>query len=348
MSTPRTQGGIGNNMSNLWLAMVTGLTTGGISCFAVQGGLLTSALASSKNEIGKLTKENSIVVFLIAKLLAHTILGFILGSFGAIINISTKFQSALQIFIGLYLLATAARLLNLHPIFRYFTIQPPKSFLKIVKKRASAQSTFTPAILGLLTVLIPCGVTQAMMILAIGSGNGFWGAGIMFFFVLGTSPVFFLIGLTAAELFRHKYFSTIAAVVIIILGITTINSGQLLRGSVHTLQNYWAIITGSLDEARSTKTAKVENGIQKATIYVANNGYNSDVDNLKINVPVKLTLITQGVRSCTRAFTIPGINISKDLPQDGTTVIEFTPTKAGRLIYTCSMGMYSGAFNIIN
>jgi len=33
---------------NLWIIFLTGLTTGGLSCLAVQGGLLTSIIANQK------------------------------------------------------------------------------------------------------------------------------------------------------------------------------------------------------------------------------------------------------------------------------------------------------------
>ena len=36
-------------MNQILLAFVTGLTTGGLSCFAVQGGLLAGILAEQKN-----------------------------------------------------------------------------------------------------------------------------------------------------------------------------------------------------------------------------------------------------------------------------------------------------------
>jgi len=193
-------------MGNFWLAFITGLTTGGLSCFAVQGGLLTSAI------VGR--KEKGILMFLVAKLIAYSILGFILGFLGSEIRISTNFQGTLQLFVGIYMLATALRLLDIHPIFRYLVIQPPKAFFKLIRKSSETKSFFTPAILGFLTVLIPCGITQAMMILAIGTGSPLWAAGIMFFFVLGTSPVFFLIGLAAVELLKNKLFSYVAAIFI--------------------------------------------------------------------------------------------------------------------------------------
>ena len=76
-------------------------------------------------------------------------------------------------------------------------------------------------------------------------------------------------------------------------------------------------------------------------------GYTSDIDTLKLGVPVKITLISNNVVSCAKAFTIPEYNIFKILPSNGSDTIEFTPTKVGLLTYTCSMGMYSGSFNVI-
>lgn len=318
-------------MNNIWLAFITGLTTGGISCFAVQGGLLASALTGEN-------KKKSTLIFLGAKLVAYTLLGFLLGFLGSSLNISPKIQGIFQIVIGLFMIATAGRLLNIHPIFRYFVIEPPKFILRMMRNQAQAKSFFTPAFLGLMTILIPCGVTQAMMLYAIGTSNPFWGAGIMFAFVLGTSPVFFAIGIASSEFFKKKAFNYIAATFIFIIGIISINSGQMLRGSVHTLQNYYAVMFGG------SETAKVGNVVN---IEITNRGYKSDVNTLKLGVPVKLILKTSNVTSCARAFTIPDLNYFKILPASGTEVMEFTPTKLGNLTYTCSMGMYSGSFNVI-
>jgi sulfite exporter TauE/SafE len=326
-------------MDNIWLPLITGLTTGGLSCFAVQGGLLTSALAANGTGDIKYIKEKSIGMFLLAKLLAYTILGTVLGAIGSALVISPAFQGWLLLLVGIYMLATAGRLLDLHPIFKYFVIQPPKAFMRLARKGSQAESYFAPAFLGLLTILIPCGVTQAMMLLAVSSGSAYLGASIMFFFVLGTSPVFFLIGLAATNLLKNKAFSLVAASFIVFLGIMSINSGQLLRGSVHTLQNYWKVISSS---GESQTVGNVVN------ITVTNNAYKADVNTLKVNVPVTLNLITNNIRSCALAFTIPQYNISKILPVTGTTTIEFTPTRTGLLTYTCSMGMYSGTFNVIN
>ncbi|MFZ3131888.1 MAG: sulfite exporter TauE/SafE family protein, partial [Desulfosporosinus sp.] len=195
-----------------------------------------------------------------------------------------------------------------------------------------------PALLGFLTVLIPCGVTQAMMLLAISSGSAFLGGLTMFFFILGTSPVFFLIGLAATSLLKNKAFAIVASLFVLILGVMSINSGQILRGSVHTFQNYWKVVADSGDNDLLGN---------KVNIQVLDGGYKADVNTLKVGVPVTLKLTTNGTRGCVRAFTIPTLNITKILPETGTTTIEFTPTRVGLLTYTCSMGMYSGSFNVV-
>ncbi len=334
-------------MQTYWLALLTGLTTGGVSCFAVQGSLLTSAIATEEElNVAKKLRTKSLIFFLISKLISYTLLGLALGFIGEKLIIAPKVQGWFQILIGLYMLVTAANLANLHPIFKRFVITPPKFVFKLLRNQTKVKSFFTPILLGALTIFIPCGVTQGMMLLAVSAGNPITSALILFFFVLGTSPVFFLIGLLATELFKRKAFSLVAAIVVTTFGIISINSGQILRGSVHTFQNYYRV---AFDENSLAKgdTAPITNGVQEVTITVTSRGYISNIKRLKAGVPVKLTLITNSVAGCSRAFTIPDFNISKVLPQTGTEVLEFTPEKLGNLTYTCSMGMYSGFFNII-
>ena len=332
-------------MANYWLAFITGLTTGGISCFAVQGGLLTSALATEEEiKISKSLRARALVAFLISKLIAYTLLGFVLGFVGKGLIVTPKVQGWLQILIGVFMLLTAANLANLHPFFRHFVITPPKFIFKILRNQTRVKSFFTPIFLGALTIFIPCGVTQAMMLLAVSASNPAVSASILFAFILGTIPVFFVIGMAANELLKRKSLTILAALVVALLGLLSINSGQVLRGSAHTIQNYWKV---SFATERQGRLAPINSGVQEVTIDVLSRGYKTDVTTLKLGVPVKLTLVTNGVTSCARAFTIPDYNLFKLLPQTGTEVIEFTPEKTGLLIFTCSMGMYSGSFNVI-
>src|SRR3989337_4236476 len=145
------------NMNQVALAFITGLTTGGVSCFAIQGGLLASSLSNQQKD----NQKNSVICFLSSKLVAYSILGIILGALGSTLVISPKIQGLMQIFAGLFMLATVGRLLELHPVFRRFSIQPPKFIFRFLRKTSKDGDAFSPILLGFLTVLIPCGITQS-------------------------------------------------------------------------------------------------------------------------------------------------------------------------------------------
>src|SRR3989344_978799 len=143
---------------NYWLIFLTGLSIGGFTCLAVQGGLLASVIAAREEE--KRTPKYLITIaFLFAKLVAYTLLGFLLGMLGEKLSLSTTTQSILQLLAGLYMLAIAFNLLNVHPIFRYAVIQPPRFLGKLVRKESRSSQLFAPILLGLLTIFIPCGTT---------------------------------------------------------------------------------------------------------------------------------------------------------------------------------------------
>src|ERR1044072_3372039 len=195
-------------MSQLLVAFVTGLTTGGLSCLAVQGGLLASSLAHQieqdyvehaahaerKKRRGKkdqtVARSSSAVpifLFLVAKIGAYTLLGALLGLLGSYLTLSPAMRAILMILIGVFMLGNALRMFNVHPIFRYFSIEPPKFITRYIRRTAKGTDTFTPLFLGALTVFIPCDVTQAMMAAALGTSSMAMGAALMFAFTLGTS-----------------------------------------------------------------------------------------------------------------------------------------------------------------
>lgn len=329
-------------MNQILLAFLTGLTTGGLSCFAVQGGLLAGSLAEQKKE----NQRKSLILFLVSKFFAHIILGGLLGLLGSALIISAKTQGVMQIISGVVILLMALKLSEIHPIFRNFSITPPKFIFRILRNQSKDISIFTPIIIGILTVLIPCGITQGIMLLSVSSGSFWYGGLILGAFILGTTPVFYILGMASEKILSIKPLKIFALLIMFYLGLTAINSGQTLRGSVHTFQNYVSALSGSEPVILQVPNLQGD-GKQVVTINVKSTSYEASVNTLKVGVPVKLILKTNKTAGCSRAFTIPEYNISKILPATGTETIEFTPTKLGRLTYTCSMGMYSGTFNII-
>ena len=337
---------IRDHMNSIWLAFLTGLTTGGISCLAVQGGLL----ASSSTQ-GQRVGYQSVGMFLLAKLVGHILLGFLLGAIGSTLLLSPKIFGFVQIAAGLFMLATAARIVELHPIFRYTVIEPPRWTYRFLRRISRDESWFAPAVLGFFTILMPCGVTQATMAVAVASGSPWLGASVMGAFILGTSPIFFFLGAAVIALLKRKSFAYAAAGVVSVFAFFSINGGIGLTGSFYTFGNIVKAATINIDElinfSASGSAAVGPDGRQDVAIDVASRGYASSANVLKVGVPVSLRLRTDNVQGCTRAFTIPEYGIVKSLPATGEEVVNFTPMRTGQLSYVCGMGMYGGYFSVV-
>ena len=407
-------------MNDILLAFVTGLTTGGLSCLAVQGGLLAGSIAHEVEQnvaatpalapvqppahAGKKAQRKGsagapgssgaakaatanavaspstpqqraakpILLFLAAKVVAYTCLGFLLGLLGSFFHLSPTMRVALQLGIGIFMVGNALRMLNVHPIFRYFALEPPRFVTRYMRRKSkSAASNATPLFLGALTILIPCGVTQAMMAVAMASGSAVVGATTMLAFTLGTTPVFFALAYLATRLGQRleKGFMTAVAVVVLVLGLISIDSALTLSGFPYSFTNLRMAIAARnvppaaaaaerplhADPLASSDTLGGSSGANLGSAFgpvnqpgtlvinVSSNGYSPQVARAKANEPLKLNMVSKDTYSCARALVIPSLNVQQILPETGTVTIDVPPQPAGsKLFYSCSMGMYSG------
>lgn len=329
---------------NLWVIFLTGLTVGGLTCLAVQGGLLASVIAAREEETSSNTKRHALYatgVFLVSKFMAYLALGAVLGVFGGAINISNNVQTVMQLLAGIYMIAVALNLLNIHPIFRYAIIQPPRFLTRLVHNQSKSKDIFAPALLGAMTIFIPCGTTVAMEALAISSANPFIGASILGVFILGTIPLFFGIGFLTSILgdaFKTKFFK-LAAVAVIYLGITSMNGALVALGSPISLQ--------SLTENNSFQVSNSLPVTQNAEIFITSQGYSPSYIRVKKGEPVTIKLTSKDAYSCASAFRIPSLGIGKNLRANETQTITFTPQHTGKIPFSCSMGMYRGVIEVI-
>lgn len=345
---------------NFWLALLTGLTAGGITCMVVQGGLLASTIANQKKQEldylkskglyfdRKVTKLDwqPVGLFLGAKLVAYTFLGLILGYIGSFLIMTLTTRVIFQLFTVFFMLATAMNLLNIHPIFRYVVFQPPKFLRRMIKKESKADKFFAPLVLGLMTIFIPCGVTQAMEVAAINSGQAITGALIMAGFVLGTMPWFALLGLLTAKLSEtwEKGFNKAAGVLLIIMSLYMFNGVlAVLDAPIHAQK-----ILGMKRVLNAYESNRPPAGaVQRVTIEVSNRGYTPDYFQVKMGVPVELKLKTNKSYSCANAFTMKAFDIFTQLQPVDEETFTFTPDKIGKFTFACSMGMYTGVMEVI-
>ena len=402
-------------MLDLGIVFLTGLTTGGLSCLVVQGGLLASSVAqqaeqtfrqqiasspakrpaAQKRQKGDQPRDlkgaavtppprslvQPITLFLVAKLVAYTILGFLLGWLGSILQLTPTMQAVMQMAIGIFMVGMALRMFNVHPFFRFFVVEPPAFITRYIRRRAKSNtdSVVTPLFLGALTVLIPCGITQVMMAAAVGSGDPVQGAAILFAFTLGTSPLFFALAYLATQMGKklEARFMHVVAAVVLVLGVVSINSSLTLMGTpifpprVATTQaapstiqpvpqsdsavvaappqgglpSSWKVLSSAeLGDSAGTEPSAPA-GVQGnvITIHVTNSSYEPQVVQAPAGQPLQLKLVTNNTWGCTRAFVIPSLGVQEILPDTGETIIELPAQAAGStLAYTCSMGMYYG------
>ncbi len=358
---------------SLWAVLVTGLLAGGASCAAVQGGLLAGAVARRRGEAelvapGAATKgerprkpfpppsaavlDDAVPVgsFLAGKLVTHAALGALLGLLGEVVRLSVKPRAFVQIGAGVIMVLLALDLFGVRAV-RAVLPTPPAAWGRLVRRNARWSSAFGPAVLGGATILIPCGVTLGMELLAVASGSALAGAAIMATFVVGTSPLFAAIGYAARRsttLLRGRL-SVLAAVAVLVAGLVSINAGLVLADSSVTLSSELRSITGEATPPQATGPLPVpgSDGVQRVTLTANNGGYSPSVLRVRAGVPTTLTVHTDDVFGCTRAFVIPSTGLQEYLPETGDTAFDLGRLEPGRVKFTCAMGMYSGSIEVI-
>jgi len=156
------------------------------------------------------------------------------------------------------------------------------------------------------------------------------------------------------------------AVVVLLLALVTIDSGLTLAGAPFSftrwasgafsqpqevlaapaeqeLQEYDLPAAGPAVEKAKSPNSQAEANANVVTVNVENYGYTPDVVHAKAGVPVRLRLVSENVRSCSRAFIIPALGVQQILPATGETVIDIPAQQAGsQMPFSCSMGMYGG------
>jgi hypothetical protein len=189
-----------------------------------------------------------------------------------------------------------------------------------------------------------CGVTVAMMALAIGSGSPVAGALILGAFVLGTTPVFFTLAYLATKLGERLQanFLKVAGAVVLILGLVSIDGGLVLAGSPITFAAFQQSLTQPTEPTTqpAASSATPANG-NTLTLSASNYAYSPRVIQAKAGQPYTLLINSEHNTGCGRSFVIPALNIQKTLPENGPTSIDIPAQPAGALKLTCIMGMYN-------
>lgn len=366
----------------------TGLLAGGASCAAVQGGLLAGAVTRRRMPVpampvpatksaadAKATRQEAAVTplapvgaFLSGKLLSHTMLGALLGVFGSTLQPSPRTQVALLLVAEAVMVLFALDLIGVKGVGRLVP-RPPASFGRLMRRSARTGSVATPALVGFATALVPCGVTLSMELLAITSGSAVAGAAVMAGFVLGTAPLFALLGYVfrrSSQALSGKLTGLTGVVVLTVAAWTVISALQaggwvsFAPPAAKATPNGPFIVEGgdgsgsggggaspeAEAEAGTPVRTDAASGRQIVTLTVTD-FYVPTQFTAKAGVPTTLVLHGKDSGGCARAFTIPELGVREIVKRDGDTEIDLGTRKPGTLRFSCAMGMQTGAIEFM-
>ena len=345
---------ISGNYSSLPIVFLIGLTAGVSTCMALVGGLVLGASArfSAKNPHATgMQKFKPHLFFNLGRIASYFVLGGLIGFAGSLFQLSTSVLGTLTIAVGLVMLLLGGQLIDVFPILKKISFTLPKGLsrmLGVQDKSGGEYSNKNSAIMGATTFFLPCGFTQAMQLYAMSTGSIASGALTMGVFALGTAPGLLGVGgLTsvikggAARLF----FKT-AGVVVILLALFNLSNGLNLLGISPKLLLAFSG-NNSTNSVAQDPNVKLVNGVQEVRMTQDSSGYSPNKFTIKKGVPVKWIVTSKDVYTCASSIVSQQLGIRKGL-QLGENIFEFTPSQTGTIRFSCSMGMYTGSFNVVD
>ncbi|GAA3388948.1 sulfite exporter TauE/SafE family protein [Streptomyces roseoviridis] len=378
-----------SSLTLLVTGLTTGLLAGGASCAAVQGGLLAGAvtrrasadaaparvatLAGARRSTTKAAPPAPpepkalapVGAFLAGKLVSHALLGALLGVFGDVLQPSPRARAVMLVVAGLLMVLFALDLFGVKAVAR-FVPRAPASFGRLFRRSAKTESLATPALIGLTTVLVPCGVTLSVELIAVTSGSPVAGAAVMAGFVIGTAPLFAVLG----YLFRRStralsgQLASLTGVVVLAVAVWTVASGLQAGGWValdSSTKNTSAAVPVFSPEPSSGESAdsgaeaqepapndvpvRVDASGRQVITLTVTDFYTPTQFTAKAGLPTTLILRGKDSGGCARAFTIPELGVQEIVERNGDTVIDLGTRDAGKLMFSCAMGMQTGSID---
>jgi uncharacterized protein len=326
--------------SGIFVALLVGLVAGVSTCMALVGGLvlgLASRHAEIHPEATPTQKFRPHIYFNLGRIGGYAVLGGIIGWAGSALKPSPSVLGALTLLVGVAMVLLGLKLVEIFPKISSKTLSLPSSIARIVGLNfdAAEYSHKGAVIMGALTFFLPCGFTQAMQLYAVSTGSFMNGAAVMFLFALGTAPGLLGVGGLTSSLKGPKarlFFSTAGLAVILLGGYNIVNGGQLVT-----------LARGSGIGSIAPQAGAAQTEAQTVFMTQDSSGYNPNILTVQKGKLVKWIIDSISPFTCAASIVMPSYDISRQL-QKGQNIIEFMPTQAGEIPFSCSMGMFRGKF----
>ena len=335
---------LNRNPSGLGVVALVGLTAGVSTCMALVGGLVLSISAqySEKHRnLNVVQKLRPHIYFNLGRLISFFLLGGLIGIIGKTLELSGLLLGVFTIVVGIVMLVIGLQLTGLFPKLSNISITIPSKIGKLLgvnRHKAKEYSHFNAFLTGALTFFLPCGLTQAMQLFAISLGSFFYGGLIMAVFAAGTIPGLLGVGVLTAIVRgpKAKYFFVTVGVIVTILAILNIINGYSLSGIT---------FSSKPPTQQSIITPITKDNYQIIQMTQSSNGYSPNVFTVKKGVPVKWIINSNDSNTCAASIYSQKLKIN-ELLDLGENIIEFTPNETGKIVFSCSMGMYRGVINV--
>lgn len=330
------------------LIATIGLVAGFSTCMALIGGLslgLSTKFSERHPNATPSQKFRPHLFFVGGRVAGYAFLGGILGSLGTMFKLSAAASGVITLLVGAVMLMMGLQLTNVFPRLNKIKFSLPKKISQAlgINKKSQEYSHKNSIIMGALTFFLPCGFTQAMQLYAISTGSFTAGALTMGLFALGTAPGLLSIGGMTSIVsgsFKKTFFK-VAGLAVVAFGLFNLNNGYTLASMNLNVFNFDTAQSASVNDPN----VSLVDGVQVVKMTEDSGGYSPNKFSIKKGVPVKWIIDAKAPYSCASSIVVPKLGIAKTLSA-GENTIEFTPNEVGKLPFSCSMGMYTGVFNV--
>ena len=329
------------------MLFVVGLLTS-VHCIAMCGGISLSQSMSGLADGDKMPAFQRFLptlLYNLGRVISYTVIGALLGLVGMIIGggsgngVSPLIQGILKMFAGIFMIIMGINMLGIFLWLRKFNL----SIFRFRKLKKGSGKSRQPLMIGMLNGLMPCGPLQSMQIIALASGNPFVGACSMFMFSMGTVPLMMGLGSVVSALGGRfkRYIIQVGAVLVVVLGLAMFSQGRSLSGLF-----VWPEKTPDVS-AEGEPHFEIVDGVQIVESTLSSGQYPNIT--VQAGVPVRWTIHAPegSINGCNYKIIIPDYGIQYSF-EYGENIIEFTPSEAGTISYTCWMGMIHGSISVVD
>lgn len=366
---------------SLVLVVLLGVAAGLSTCMALVGGLVLAVsarhaqtlaarhaqtLAARTDGLGPGTTRGAPsawqrlrphLAFNAGRVIGFGLLGALLGAVGSAVRLSGGAVALVTVVVSLAMVAVGVQLTAVSPRWAGRTVALPEGLSRRLRLDDRADGGYRDArtaALGAATFLLPCGFTQAVQLYAISTGDPVQAGVVMALFALGTVPGLLAIGgvtslvpsrrpTTAPRFLRFAGVAVVAFAVVNLSGAATVLAPGVFGGLAPT-----AATAPGGGAAAVSENVTLEDGVQVMRTTQVVDGYEPQVATVVAGTPVRWE-IDSVAASCASALLAPdlGAGPAPVLLPPGVTTLEFTPERPGRLYYSCAMGMYTGAVDVV-